>query len=254
MDLSEWWPWYSKIISTFRFDRSEDQRSADILSNLLKGRGLEPSDVRRLIEYKPVIVFGAGPSLKNDLMRLSKFDLLSSCVVISADGATTALLSIDKIPNIVVSDLDGRISDLIEANRRGAYMVIHAHGDNIPAIEKYVPMLDRVLGTTQAEPRPHVYNFGGFTDGDRAVFLAVEFDAKVIGLAGMDLGNEIGEYSKPIVKSYEIKLMKLKFCKELLEWLSSKTDIPLYNLTSNGEVIKGFRNVTPSEFLQEIEG
>lgn len=252
-DLSEWWSWYDKIISTFKFNRDDDQKAANLLSNLLKGKGLKPFEIKRLIEHKPVIVFGAGPSLKNDLIQLSKFNLLNSCVLISANGATTALLNINKIPHIIVSDLDGRIEDLIKANEKGAYMIIHAHGDNIPALENYVPKLNRVLGTTQVKPRPYVYNFGGFTDGDRAVFLAVRFNAKIIGLAGMDLGNKIGEYSKAIVQSYEIKLMKLKFCKELLEWLSSKTNIPLYNLTSNGERIKGFKNVTTLEFLKLIK-
>ena len=46
--------------------------------------------------------------------------------------------------------------------------------------------LNPVIGTTQIEPISDVYNFGGFTDGDRAVFLAEHFGAKEIELVGFD--------------------------------------------------------------------
>ena len=41
-------------------------------------------------------------------------------------------------------------------------------------------------------PVKNVYNFGGFTDGDRSVFWAEEFGAKEIILIGMDFGIHIG--------------------------------------------------------------
>jgi len=78
-------------------------------------------------------------------------------------------------PHIVVSDLDGSISDLKRANAMCAIMVVHAHGDNMNAIEAYVPLLSAVLGTAQTQPEPLLLNVGGFTDGDRAVFLAKEY-------------------------------------------------------------------------------
>jgi 2-amino-4-hydroxy-6-hydroxymethyldihydropteridine diphosphokinase len=47
-----------------------------------------------------------------------------------------------------------------------------------------------VVATTQATPLPHVHNFGGFTDGDRAAFAAQELGASCITLVGFDLDDE----------------------------------------------------------------
>jgi uncharacterized Rossmann fold enzyme len=89
---------------------------------------------------------------------------------------------------------------LQNSEKRGAIMVVHAHGDNIDMIKKMVPKFRKVVGTTQVMPLANVHNFGGFTDGDRAVFLAEEFGAKKVVLVGMDLGDSIGKYSKEHVK------------------------------------------------------
>jgi len=74
----------------------------------------------------------------------------------------------------MVTDLDKNPETARELSHEGVPVAVHAHGDNIAAIERYVPSfaLDSVLPTTQAAPTPPVCNPGGFTDGDRAAFLA----------------------------------------------------------------------------------
>ncbi|MGQ9468359.1 MAG: 6-hydroxymethylpterin diphosphokinase MptE-like protein [Nitrososphaerales archaeon] len=251
MEFKEWQPWYDKIASAFKFNKNEDQRATDILSDLIQKNYIEPFDIRAIIYDKPILVFGAGPSLEDDIHRIEKAGLLDKLIIITADGATSALIEIaNKVPHIIVTDLDGRFEDLLSANRRGSFIIVHGHGDNIPQLLDCIPKLTKILGTTQVEPRPRVYNFGGFTDGDRAVFLAAAMGAKMITLAGMDLGRTIGKYSKQYVISPERKLLKLKFCKKLLEWLALRAKIGLYNLTSHGERIKGFKDVTPQYIAQ----
>jgi uncharacterized Rossmann fold enzyme len=255
ISLNEWWPWYDKIINTFGYDSSKDQLATDVLSRLISRRAVDPQKLKILLAGQPVLVFGAGPSLEEDLRRIAKENLLKKCAVISADGATTALLKVAKVvPDMVVTDLDGNIADLLRADGLGSVMVIHGHGDNIDRLRKYVPKFKSVVGTTQVEPRPKVYNFGGFTDGDRAVFLATAMGAKLVALAGMDLGQAVGRYSKKQVRSVEVKISKLKICKELLEWLASRVNIPLYNVTGHGESIEGFINLTYSELTKIVEG
>jgi uncharacterized Rossmann fold enzyme len=73
-----------------------------------------------------------------------------------------------------------------------------------------VPRLKRFIATTQAKPFNRVYNFGGFSDGDRCVFVAREFGASKIKLAGFD-------FEDPGVN--QIKKKKLKWAKKLLEIL-----------------------------------
>lgn len=252
--VEEWRPWYEHIAGLLKLDRSRDEQAAELLSRMLKDRGLGPKDVEAIVKGRVAVIFGAGPSLREDVLKLAENRLLNRCVLVAADGATSALLNlVDTTPHLIITDLDGRLNDLLRASRRGAIMVVHAHGDNLRRVERVVPKLKMVLGTTQTEPKPHVYNFGGFTDGDRAVFLALAMGARSIGLVGMDLGVEIGEYSKPKY-SYERKVLKLKICRELLEWLATKTTTPLYNLTSHGEQIRGYRSIEPKEFLRLIEG
>jgi uncharacterized Rossmann fold enzyme len=108
-----------------------------------------------------------------------------------------------------------------------------------------VPTFSKAVGSTQRHPRSNVYNFLGFTDGDRAVFLAAGMGAKLIALAGMDFGFTVGKYSKKVVSSVEVKRKKLQIGKELLEWLAAETGekIGLYNITANGEKIKGFKTI-----------
>ena len=77
-----------------------------------------------------------------------------------------------------------------------------------------------VIGTTQAEPFPGIYNYGGFTDGDRAVFLAIHFGARKIILKGFDFDNPMG---KPII-DMELKLKKLKYAKQLIAWAEKTFD------------------------------
>jgi len=251
VSLQEWWPWYNRIAEEFGYDPGKDQLAADILSRLISQNSIDPRFLKDIISDKPVLVFGAGPSLEEDLQRLAELGLLGKFVIVSADGATTALLKVAKVtPEVVVSDLDGNLKDLFHANRLGSVMVIHGHGDNINRLKRYVPRFEKVIGTTQVEPRPNVYNFGGFTDGDRAVFLAIAMEAKLVVLAGMDLGRTVGKYSKRRVKSVHTKILKLKICKELLEWLASRVKFPLYNVTAHGERIKGFTDITPSELAR----
>ena len=65
-------------------------------------------------------------------------------------------------------------------------------------------------------------NFGGFTDGDRCVFLAEYFNASKIVLIGMDFGQEIGKYSKHKVMNRKTKIKKLKFGKRITRMVCNK--------------------------------
>ena len=186
MNFNDWEPIYQKILNDFGFSREEDERSAQLLSELLeeKSDSLLPLEkLRSIIEDKEVIVCGKAPRLSKDVVKLQT---KREKVIVAADGATTTLLSQGITPHVIVSDLDGVIDDIIEANERCAVIVVHAHGDNITKLKIYVPQLTKILGTTQSRPLSNVFNFGGFTDGDRAVYLAKELGAKKINIIGFD--------------------------------------------------------------------
>ena len=105
--------------------------------------------------------------------------------------------------------------------------IVHAHEDNIEKLE-FAKKFKKCIGTTQSNPFNKIQNFGGFTDGDRGVFLANHFDAKKIILFGMDFGEKIGMYSNTKKSDRKIKLMKLHRGELLLEWLSNYYKIRNY--------------------------
>jgi len=205
MKFNEWEPLYREIINDMGYDPDQDALSARILSEMLFEikRSASLKTLFELIKDNDVLVCGNAPCLGEDLLKIEP----SEYCIIAADGATAVLMNAGIVPHIIVTDLDGDIEAQIEANSQGAVMVVHAHGDNIPAINSVVPQLGNIIGSTQAQPLENVFNFGGFTDGDRCVFLAKEFQASGIIMIGFD-------FNDPDVT--DIKKKKLKWAKKLI--------------------------------------
>ena len=260
INLKDWWPRYSAIVDQFGYDMKTDQEAADLLSGYIRNVAMPLEVAQEKVEGKRVIVCGAGPSISENLAEVKDYGLLDDTVVMAADGTTTACMEQEIIPQFIFTDLDGRMEDIVAAQKQGAIVVVHAHGDNIPALNTWVTRLLEgrdMIGSTQIRPRPDVHNLGGFTDGDRCVFWAEGMRAAQIGLIGMDLGNTIGRYSKPelttdIVAS-PLKRQKLVVAKELLSWLATWSLSQLVNLTGIYSNIPGipYREITT--FTWDIE-
>ncbi len=134
-----------------------------------------------------MVVCGNAPTLRSELewWRCAK-----DVAFVAADGAACVLLMKGIVPEIIVTDLDGPFDAILKANQGGSIVVVHAHADNLDALRRCVPQLTNVIGTAQCRPPEGLYNFGGFTDGDRCVFLAKELGAASITLAGFDFEDE----------------------------------------------------------------
>lgn len=239
MRFIDWFPYYQDIRQQFGYSTEKDQNAANILSNMLKKKSLDLKVLQRKIVRRHVMVIGAGDSLIQNIKFVKKN---RKFVKIVADGATKALIENHIKPDIVVTDLDGDISFLRKAERVGAIIVVHSHGDNIEELKKIVPTLRRVIGTTQVMPVENVYNFGGFTDGDRCVFLADEFGAEEIVLVGMEFGDRIGVHSKRSVDNIQLKIDKMKAGKRLLEMLAKRSRSRLFD--TSRKPIRGFSSLS----------
>ena len=240
MTIVGWESKYKEILKDFGYSRKRDNQSCKLLDSLLTKK-ISIIKIRDLIENKPVFVVGAGPSLPSCISILKKHKKVTKIV---ADGATKAIIENGLKPDIVVTDLDGDMISLKKTGRTNTIMVVHAHGDNSEKIH-LIKNFKNCIGTTQAKPIGKVNNFGGFTDGDRCVFLANYFNAKKIILLGMDFGTRIGRYSKSEVADRTTKIAKLRRGKKLLEWLAKKSKSKLYSTTK----IKGFTKIN----LQKID-
>ncbi len=226
MFYKDWNIIYKKIVQNLDLQFDKDLIAADILNKILDRKKIVSiKEVKKIISDKEVFVFGAGPSLESSIDKYRNEYL--DKVKISVDGTTSALLEKNILPDVIITDLDGKISDQIKSNKEGSLVIIHAHGDNIDKIKRYLPKFKgKIIGTTQNNPKPfkNLHNFGGFTDGDRAVFFADFFNAKKICLIGFDFNCGIGKYSFSEKKDKPMKLKKLKWCNYLVNILKKDNE------------------------------
>jgi uncharacterized Rossmann fold enzyme len=185
MEFQSWEPIYTEILEDFGFSRARDEEAALLLSQLLKDKKRSLAEAAHRLCGRAAMICGNAPSLAAELEGLQGRDL----AFVAADGATAVLLSKGVVPDIVVTDLDGPFDAIRSASLMGSLIVVHAHGDNLDALNRYVPQLERAVGTVQCQPPEGLYNFGGFTDGDRCVFLARALGSASIKLLGFDFDD-----------------------------------------------------------------
>ena len=229
-----WKTKFKEIRKEFGYREKDDFLSAKKLNSLLEKR-FSKKQLQEKITDKTVFIIGAGPSLSKSLTYIKKCKNVTKIV---ADGAVEALSKKDIKPDILVTDLDGDLNSIRKIGRTKIPIIVHAHGNNHDKLE-IVKEFANVVGTTQTEEFGKMKNFGGFTDGDRCVFLAEFFKAKKIVLVGMDFGQEIGKYSKHKIINRKIKIKKLKFGKKILEWFAPRSKAELYSTKK----IKGYKTI-----------
>lgn len=221
-DTIKWVRIYDYIRTDMGFNCLDDCFASQVLNAMIDGLEVVyevEKYLQGLIGGADVYVVGAGPTCLEEL----KLSDVRPEVLIAADGAMRCCLDAGYKPHVVVTDLDGlSIKDLRYSD---VVYVVHAHGDNIDRLLSYVKFIEgRLLGTTQCVQSGRLRIYGGFTDGDRAAYLANFFRARSIRLVGFDLRSGlVGKYSKPWmgVNSYATptKLKKFRWAERLLSIL-----------------------------------
>ena len=234
-----WKKRYFEILKEFNYEEKKDRESAIILDSILKKSDINKKIIN-LVKNKTVFIIGSGPSLSSAIPVLKKY---KKNVKIAADSSVKPLVENGIIPDIVVTDLDGDEKILEKIGKTNSIFVVHAHGDNLEKLE-FVKKFRNCIGTTQTFTQGKIENFGGFTDGDRGVFLANHFQAKKVILFGMDFGDRIGKFSETKKSERKIKLMKLKKGESLLKWLATFTKLELFTTSKS---IKGFKKISYKE-------
>ncbi|WP_435146816.1 6-hydroxymethylpterin diphosphokinase MptE-like protein [Halobaculum sp. P14] len=208
MNFAEWEPVYERILSDFGFDRAADEAVRDRAADFAA-----PFDLDRLdCAGRSVAVCGAGPSLEAEVSVARDADR-----VFAASTATDRLADAGVDVDAMVTDLDKNPETGLDRTARGDVVVAHAHGDNRELVETWLPRYDadHALVTTQAAPVDDVVNVGGFTDGDRAAFLADHCGAAELRFAGWDFDDSAVS---------GLKARKLRWAERLLRWLEHRRD------------------------------
>ncbi|MEM0046294.1 MAG: hypothetical protein QXT69_03250 [Fervidicoccaceae archaeon] len=226
-ESSEYGKIFNWIVNQLPLNFSEDSIAAKMLANKIEydldalNRGFQ------LIEGKEVAIVGNGPELEI-------IERIEGEVLVVADSALwKAVKKLRRTPDMLVTDFDG-ISGIDEGLMSKISLIVgHIHGDNFQAasnfIEKLRGLKGKVLFTTQRDPQPPFFNFGGFTDGDRSVFAALFFGARNVRV------YSIGETVLPSRNSFpkSTRMRKFWIGKLLVEWLKCKgenVEIPLSGL------------------------
>lgn len=231
MEFEEWEPVYQTILADFGYSQKGDLNARDRLAEFLEER--ETFAAPELpVAGRQVAVAGAGPTLEAELDRARAAE-----VVIAASTATDRLEDVGITVDCMVTDLDKNPETARTLAERGTPVAVHAHGDNIPAVEEIVPALDTafVIPTTQAEPVGPVRNFGGFTDGDRGAFLADALGADSLVFPGWSFDDETVGVEKA---------RKLVWAERLLHWLERRRD-------EEFDVLDGRRDAIDTDWLPE---
>jgi hypothetical protein len=207
VNFSRWEPVYELILADFGFDRTSDERARDYLAEWAR-----PFETDRLaaLDGARVAVVGAGPSLPEEVDVAARAD-----AVVAASTSVDTLRDAGVAVDLMVTDVDKNPGTAAALSRSGTPVAVHAHGDNLPALREWLPRFApaHVLATTQAAPTGPVVNFGGFTDGDRAAFLADAMGAGTLVFPGWDLTD-------PSVGP--VKAEKLRWAERLLLWLERR--------------------------------
>ncbi len=140
-------------------------------------------------------------------------------VLIAVEGYTARrLLRLGLKPDLVVTDLDFEPEALFELD---SVILAHAHGDNIDVFLRLCPKLKKVIPTVQVWPKCPSLLVPGFTDGDRAVYLAYYMGARVIRIYGFNP-------NKPVKRDDFVKRVKLEIASALIRRVLRNVRAELY--------------------------
>lgn len=212
MRHTEWDPIYESILADMGYSRADDEACVRVLKAVTLNSDLITDDEAAERFGETVTVFGDAPCLESDVGALPP-----EGTIIASGSAVGRVMALGIVPDVVVTDLDGDIDPQLEASSGGALTFIHAHGDNQDLVRMYAGLFKGpVVLTTQSVPENTVLNFGGFTDGDRAVCIAQELGARRVLLEGFDF-----EHPNPKPGSDSaVKLRKLAWAERIIHGLS----------------------------------
>ena len=179
-DIDWWWKFQDQISTQFNFSRIREEVATRMLSHF----NFSNSAISDYFRGRDFVLIGAAINQSSSIPNSS---------LIVADGALRASLQRNIIPELIISDLDGYIPDIIWATQNGSKIIIHAHGDNISRVHQYSAKLNP-LCMTSTYPSDSTFCWGGFTDGDRATMMSLSLGCASIKLLGFDF-NKVGSFS-----------------------------------------------------------
>ncbi len=202
-------------------DPAPDRDAAHEVSELSKRHGLR-QNLPDLSGRGKAAIFGPAPYVARDISGYG--------LKIVADSGISRFLIMNSLPDVIVTDLDGPLHEILFCQRNGSFLFVHVHGDNLEKVKSSMPLFgERTLFTCQSAETYDLFDFGGFTDGDRSAFIADHYGSDSITIYGFRFDDPV---PKPFGNQAR-KLKKLGWARIFLEELAKQRNASLLE----GEVI-----------------
>jgi 2-amino-4-hydroxy-6-hydroxymethyldihydropteridine diphosphokinase len=232
VEYLRWAPVYAELSAELGLPFAREEEAFARLKEVLPDEArVDPlGRVARRLGGREVVVVGLAPDAGPPPLwrRPAAADRLA---VVAADGATSPCLAAGLVPDVIVTDLDGPVPAELTASQRGSLVVVHAHGDNQAAVAQWVPEFPgELVGSWAGPPRDGVIDVGGFTDGDRAVYLAEHAGARRVLLWGFDFDRVVEADAHAAAR----KRQKLAWARRALAELVRTSPIPIEHWERDG--------------------
>lgn len=211
---------YEVVAAALTLDRLRDLYAAKIAELTLRRLGgfVRLDDLEHIFPYEEWVVIGPAVEEK----ELEWISIIKQNVGVAlADSAIRRVYGSPlKEVDVFVTDLDGDSPLHVLVHKAASLsklVVIHAHGDNVRNVPSAIGMLvsrgKPVLVTVQVGGSEVVHDIGGFTDGDRALILALLANAKRVTMVGMDFSsrpfpNGIGD-APTLTSEYKLRIASM---------------------------------------------
>ncbi len=164
--------------------------------------------IRRIIKESDVCIMGPVPDGRCP----------ENYVTIAVEGAFVSRPSEASRSDVVVGDMDSlpaaNLMNTCGVDNR--ICLLHIHSDNYPLVKRHLGPLSssNVVFTSQTSCFFPVWGIGGYTDGDRALLLAMMEGARRIMVIGFDFRRPYTEHK--LYGSIDTKMRKLRIAEVIL--------------------------------------
>lgn len=145
-------------------------------------------------------------------------------IVLAPDGGLVPLIMAKVRPLVITTDADSSSKIMSMAFQLSRYIALHVHGDNMTQVALAINSIDRdkLIPTSQVLTPLCILPVGAFTDGDRAVALALELGAESVRVIGFDFDRVSCLHKDLCDQRPQPKLTKLRVAKAVIDLLASE--------------------------------
>ncbi|MGC9071585.1 MAG: hypothetical protein ACP5HK_02670 [Acidilobus sp.] len=196
---------YTTIVEpSMGFPRERELESASLVAGAIDCHRacLVLERIAHVIEGSNICVLAPG----HDISYLKS---IGGChVIVSTDSAYEGFAGVR--PDVLVGDADQSLRLLHMDLGLGVPYLVHVHGDNVYRVTGLLRLIDRgdFVITTQVETPYCSLPIGAFTDGDRAVVMAMVFSARSVLMRDLE-GRPLcvhKDYCDSNIKSKKLRL------------------------------------------------